>query len=158
MSVRPLLALVLGILVAVAVGCGDRSSLLSSADSVGLKDELSAVQTALDDGNCAEASRAAVRFESAARSLPTSVDAQLRARIREGAADLVAQVPTDCRKRTVTTETTTVETTPTTTTTTTPTTTTPTTTVPTIPSTIPTTPTGGTQPGTGGTGDGGTTP
>lgn len=162
MKVRALLALVLGIAAAAAIGCGDRSSLLAGADSAGLKEELSAVQTALADGDCAQASRAAASFEQAARGLPTSVDTKLREQVRQGAAQLTAQVPQDCAKRkTVTTNTTTTET-DTTPTTTTPTTTTPTTPVPipTIPNTIPTpevpTPGGdGTPNGTGGTGAGG---
>lgn len=161
MRVRALLALALGIVAAAAIGCGDRSSLLSSADSAGLKDELSAVQSALDDGKCVQATRAAANFERAALKLPTSIDPDLRAQVREGAAQLVAQVPQDCQTtKTVTTETTatTTDTTPTTTTTTTnttPTTTTPT--VPTIPETLPQ-PTPGTTPdGTGGTGAGGGT-
>ena len=163
MTVRPLLALVLGIAVAAAIGCGDRSNLLSGADAAGLNDELAAVQSALDSGACAQATRAANDFEQATQDLPTSVDTELRENLREGAAQLVSEVPNDCqRQRTVTTNTTTTqtETTPTTTTTTTPTTpTTPTApTVPTIPETLPqTTPndgTGGTGDGTGGTGDG----
>src|SRR3546814_3876130 len=56
------------------------------------------------------------------RSLPTSVDAKLREKIRQGAAQLVAEVPSDCRSTTtVEANTTTIETTPTTTTPTTPT-------------------------------------
>jgi hypothetical protein len=152
MSVRPLIALLLGVTVALAVGCGDRSALLSNADAVGLKDELSSVQSALDDGNCVEATRAAGRFRRAADNLQTSIDPKLRERIRQGAADLFSQAATDCRsQKTVTTETTTIETTPTTTTPTTPTTTTPT--APTITTPIPTTPT--TPGGTGGAGAGG---
>jgi hypothetical protein len=154
MSVRPLLALVLGIVTAAVIGCGGSSNLLSSADSAGLKDELSSVQTALDNGKCAQATQAAARFETAARNLPTSVDTALRANLRQGANQLVTQVSSDCRgQRTVTTETTTTpDTTPTTTTPTTPTTTTAP--IPTIPETLPTTPTT-TSNGTGGTGAGG---
>jgi hypothetical protein len=156
MRVRSLLALLLGIITAAAIGCGDSSSLLSNADAVGLKDELALVDNALDSGDCVEASRAAARFRTAAGNLPTSVDPELRANIRQGAEQLVTQVRADCRRpKTVTTETTTTtETTPTTTT---PTTTTPTTTtesIPTIPETLPTVPVnpGGAGGGTGGTG------
>lgn len=164
MTVRPLLALLLGIAAAVAIGCGDRSNLLSGADAAGLQDELAAVQSALDSGECAQATRAANDFEQAAQDLPTSVDAKLRENLREGAAQLVSEVPNDCqRQQTVTTNTTTTrtETTPTTTTTTTPTTPTTTTStppVPTIPETLPEIPpddgTGDPGDGTGGTGDG----
>src|SRR6185436_9162734 len=103
-----------------AIGCGDRSSLLSAADAAGLKDELAAVQSALDSGECAQATRAAADFRQAAQDLPTSVDPQLRENIREGANKLFDEVPNDClNQKTVTTETTTTqtETTPTTTTT-----------------------------------------
>lgn len=168
MIVRLLLALVLGLAVAVAVGCGsDDSSLIPGADAAGLQDELQAVQSALDDGNCRAASAAANDFERAARGLPTAIDAELRREIRAGAAKLVAEVPADCESNSVPTDTQTTETTETqtTTTTTTPTTTTPTTTtpVPTIPETIPETlpdGTGGdTDPGApGDNGTGGATP
>ena len=156
MTVRPLLALVLGIAAAVAIGCGDRSNLLSGADAAGLKDDLAAVESALDSGECAQATQAAADFRQATEDLPTSVDPELRENLRNGADKLFAEVPKDCRKQdTVTTETTTT-TTKTETTPTTPTTTTPT--VPTIPSTLPEIPpddgTGGAGDGTGGTSDG----
>ncbi|HEU4973963.1 MAG TPA: hypothetical protein VFT50_02645 [Baekduia sp.] len=170
-----LCALLAGVAASVALGCGDRSNLIPVNDAGTLKDQLAAVQDAVDAGDCAAAEAALNRADASAQQLPRSVDRRLRRRIADGLQQLHQVVPTDCQQ----TETTTTETTPETV----PTETTPpetvttetlppettTTTVPTTPTTTPTTPTTptettptettpGASPETGGTPDTGTTP
>lgn len=165
MIVRLPIALILGLLAALAIGCGDRAALIPEDDSASLDDQLSQVRAAIADGECRTAASAAIRLREQADSLPSSIDARLREQIRDGADRLVAAVPRDCEAAETppqTTETTptlpdTTETTPTIPETpeTTPTTpeTTPTTPDPTVPDPTnpgPTTP--GPDDGTGGTG------
>jgi hypothetical protein len=154
-----LLALVLGIAAAVAVGCGGGNDhLIPTDDASRLKDRIAAVQDAIDAGDCARAEAAVNQAVVTARLLPPAVDRRLRARINQGMRALRDRVPTACRAaqtETVTVPTVT-ETTPTTTattpTTTTPTTTTPTTTTPTTPTTTTPSDTVTTPSDSGGTG------
>ena len=164
MSVRRalpyLLALVLGVAAALAVGCGSRSNLIPSSDAQALKNDLAQVKQAVGGGDCGAAEAALSRARRDALALPPTVDRRLRRRINQFIAALAQSVPRDCQNPT-TTDTTPTDTTPTTTETTpTTTATTPTTTETTPTTTTPTTPTDTTPPttdttpsdGTGGTG------
>jgi hypothetical protein len=154
-----LLALVLGIAAAVAVGCGGSNDhLIPTDDAARLKDRIAAVQDAIDAGDCPRAEAAVNQAIVSARLLPATVDRRLRARINQGLRALRERVPTACRAaqtETVTvptvTETTPAQTTPTTTATT-PTQTTPTTTTPTTPTTTTPAQTVTTPSDSGGTG------
>jgi cell division protein FtsN len=159
-----LLALILGVAAALAIGCGDRSNLIPGGVAGDLKDQLASVQQAVDSGDCPAALAAIDRASARFQELPSSVDRRLKTRLGDGIRALRRTVPTDCQNaqtqtettqtQTTTTETTTTETTPPTTPTettpaqTTPTVTTPAETTPTTPTTpqatTPTTSNGGT--------------
>lgn len=86
MRMRPvgsLTAGLLGVLSAVALGCGDDSTLLSAADAAGLKDTLEQVRGAVDERNCAAATARLSELRSDVVNLDGSVDRQLRVRLRE---------------------------------------------------------------------------
>lgn len=162
----PILALALGAAVAVGlVSCGtrDEKGLLPGNNAQQILDNLDQVKADAQSGDCSSASLEVATVQDEIDSLPTTVDAQLRARLSDGAQRLadVVNSPGACE---TTAETTTVA--PTTTqesttqkhqkTKSTTTSTTTSTTAPTTPATTPTTPT--TPPGTstGGTpGEGG---
>ncbi|HWI70695.1 MAG TPA: hypothetical protein VNT55_01975 [Baekduia sp.] len=160
-----LVALLCGVLAALAVGCGDRSNLIPQSRADDLTQQLADIKAAIDQGECDGLATKVKAFHDDATSLSSSVDASLRRRINEGVAALQDTAAQDCATNaaettttdttpdTTTTETTPTETTTTATTTvpttTTPTTTTPTTTTPTTTETTPTTETG-TVPETGG--------
>ncbi len=73
----------LGVLSAVAIGCGSESRLLSQTDAAALKDTLQQVRAAVDAGDCSVA-RARLRELRRQRSnLPGSVDRELRVNLRE---------------------------------------------------------------------------
>jgi hypothetical protein len=156
-GVTLLLALVLGAGSAGIVGCGGKTNphLLSAGRASRVQQALDEVRQAVDDHNCAGATRAVARLQQEVASLPRDTDPGLRRRLEEGTAALAQQAPVQCNETKTTptvTETTTIPTTtvttttPTTSTTTTPTTTT---TTPTTTTTTPTTPTT-TTPGSGG--------
>jgi hypothetical protein len=177
-----LVALLCGVLAALAVGCGDRSNLIPQSRADDLTQQLADIKAAVDQGECAGITQKVRSFRSGATSLSSSVDKDLRVRLRQGADALLAHAADDCatnaagQTQTQTTDTTTTdtstETTPAETTTTTETTTVPpdTTTTETTTTTPDTTTTGttpvtpptdtGTAPETGGviTPDDGATP
>jgi hypothetical protein len=164
-----LLALVLGVSAAVLVACGssasDRKKLIPPRSADRLKTALSDVRSAVDSGNCTSAERAITRARGVLVNLPSAVDAQLVARLRQGIDNLQKIAPSECKQHqttstatttqtttpattptTATTDTTTTPTTPTTATTdttTTPTTGTTTTTPPATTTTAPANPSGG---------------
>jgi cell division protein FtsN len=155
MSMRPalpfLLALVLGVSAALLVACGssasDRKKLIPPRSADRLKTALSDVRSAVDSGNCTSAERAIARARGVLVNLPSAVDAQLVARLRQGIDNLQKIAPNECKQhQTTSTATTTQTTTPPATTPTTATT--DTTTTPTTPTTATTdtttTPTTGT--------------
>jgi hypothetical protein len=162
----PILALALGAAVAVGlVSCGtrDEKGLLPGDNARQILDNLDQVKADAQSGDCSSASAEVATVQDEINGLPTTVDAQLRARLSDGAQRLadVVNSPGACE---TTTETTAVESTSTeqstaqkhekTKSTTTSTTTN--STAPTTPATTPSTPT--TPPGTstGGTpGEGG---
>ena len=160
-----LLALALGVAAAGLVACGSSGSSrrqlipVSSADR--MKNALDDARKAVDGGNCTTAQRALARARGVLVNLPSSVNAELVARLRQGLDNLQQIAPQECQKQqtqtqaptttqtappattTETTPSTTTETTPTTTTTT-PTTTTPTSTAPpATTTTAPANPSGG---------------
>jgi hypothetical protein len=166
-------ALLCGVLAALAVGCGDRSNLIPQSRADDLTQQLADIKAAVDQGECDGLSVKVKAFHDDATDLSSSVAASLRRRINEGVAALQDTAVPDCESNaagqtpttdTTPADTTTTETVPTTTTTvppdtTTTTNTTPTTTTP--PATTPTTPvapptntgatpdTGGVTPGDG---------
>jgi cell division protein FtsN len=160
----PILALALGAAVAVGlVSCGtrDEKGLLPGNNAQQILDNLDQVKADAQSGNCSSAALEVATIQDEIDALPTTVDAQLRARLSDGAQRLADVVKGACE---TTTETTAVEPTSTEESTTqkhektksTTTSTTTSTTAPTTPATTPTTPT--TPPGTstGGTpGEGG---
>jgi hypothetical protein len=161
----PILALTLGAALAVGlVSCGGRDDkgLLPGENAQQIVDNLNQVELEAENGDCGSAAEAAAEVQAQIGELGSDVNAQLRQRLAEGAAQLEQVISTNCVEATTTphveetTDTTTTEETTTdkgrtdTTTTDTTTTTTPTDT------TAPTTPTG---PPTGGTpGAGGVAP
>ncbi|MEK6252262.1 MAG: hypothetical protein AABM43_10020 [Actinomycetota bacterium] len=162
----PILALALGAAVAVGlVSCGtrDEKGLLPGNNAQQILDNLDQVKADAQSGDCSSASLEVATVQDEIDALPTTVDAQLRARLSDGAQRLadVVNSPGACE---TTTETTAVEPAATEESTTqkhektksTTTSTTTSTTAPTTPATTPSTPT--TPPGTstGGTpGEGG---
>jgi hypothetical protein len=144
-----LVALLLGVAAAVAVGCGDRSNLIPASKANAMEQQLADIKARIDQGDCNGITADVRRFRTAVTDgLSSKVDRELRQRLRQGADSLADHAATDCAavrngltQTTETTDTQTTETAPTETatveTTTTPTTTTPTTTTPTT--TTPTT-------------------
>ena len=156
--VRVLLAGLLGVVAAVLVSCGSSSAkLIPAADAGPLQSDFEAVaqESEAGNGNCSATEAAIAKTEQDFGALPATIDAGLRATLRQGIANLREHALALCAQPLAQTSATssTPKTTGTRTTPTTPTTTptTPTTT-PTAPTTTPTTPSpgGGTAaPGSG---------
>lgn len=161
-GVRVLAAGVLGAAVAIVLAsCGSSGKgLIPTANAGPLQSDFEAVAQAAQagGGNCASTTEAINKTEQDFAALPSTIDAGLHRRLREGISNLreralalcaqpLAQTATTTAPRTTTSTTTKTETTPTTpTTTTTATTTTPAT--PTTPSTPPNNGGGTVAPGT----------
>lgn len=166
---RVLVAGVLGVGVAVVVSAcsGSSAKLIPVASSEPLQNDFEAVAAAAQSGSgsCANTEAALLKTDQDFDALPTSVDAGLRSRLREGIAKLHEDALAECAKQastpsTSTTKTATTKSTPTTQTSTTTSTETQTTTGETNTATTPptTTPGGGTQvPENEGAGPGGGT-
>jgi hypothetical protein len=110
-----LVAALLGVGAAALVACGsDRQGLIPSSNAERLSSALSAVDRAVDDGDCDAAGRALTRARGALVSLPESVNDRLVARLREGIENLEQVAPERCSEQDTQTETvpTTTETTP----------------------------------------------
>lgn len=162
---RALLAGGLGFAVSCLVACGGGAGLLSGDQSSNLNNQLDAVSSAVDSGQCASATRAVVSFADAVTNLPATVSPTLRTNLLQGASTVGVLAQRDCQTTTshpttnsTTTPSTTSTTTPSTTTrpTTSSTTTPSSTTTTTTPATSSTTPgTTSTTPSTGGGGLGG---
>ncbi len=89
----------LGVLSAVAVGCGggSDSALLGDADAAGLKDTLVQVRSAVDAGDCSVASARLRELRSDVGNLPGRVDRELRVRLRQEIVNkLVPAVEDEC--------------------------------------------------------------
>ncbi len=110
-----LLALVLGVLSAVAVACGDDGDgdrkLLSPTRAATIREELDTIAARVERGDCDKLDPAFIRLERAVEGLPRATDRRLRRRLADGVENLRTVAPDDCRgNRPRTTETT--ETTP----------------------------------------------
>ena len=113
-----LLALVLGLLAALAVACGDEDDdrkLLPPRSASDIREELDTIAERVDRGECLDLEPAFIRLNRAVDELPRSVDRSLRRRLAEGVQNLEEIAPDECRDNRP--ETTTTETTPTETTT-----------------------------------------
>jgi len=140
-----LVALLLGVAAALAVGCGDRSNLIPASKAGAMERQLADIKARIDQGDCDGITADVRRFRTAITDgLSSKVDRELRQRLREGADSLAAHAATDCAEvrdgltqptETTDTQTTETDTTETETveTDTTPTETTPTATTPTTP-------------------------
>jgi len=96
----------LGCAAALLVACGDRSGLLSGAQSGSLQDALAAVQSACADGDGGRAAVAAQSFADRVDALPAgTVDRRLVANLQEGASTLEVLVPDTCTATATTTTT-----------------------------------------------------
>ncbi len=105
MRPRRSVPLVLSCAAVALAGCGG-SSLLDGSTASDLQDSLGKVQSAIDDGRCAEARQAASAGARRVDDLPSSVDAGLRDRLKTGFDELSSRVGTDCESTTTTTQTT----------------------------------------------------
>src|SRR5436190_4034777 len=94
---RPLLAGLLGLATALGVvACGNRDALIPPTSARSMVAQLDRLSTALDNGNCITAARALRILSDRVGGLPNSVDAALRARLRDGVANLEERVPRQC--------------------------------------------------------------
>jgi hypothetical protein len=159
--VRALLACVLGVSAAMLVSCSSSNTkLIPLADSSSLQGDFETVAHAAEnaDGNCSTTEGALLKTEQDYEALPTSVDAGLRDRMREGITKLREDALSRCQEQSATSSSKTTSTSKTTTPTktqTTPTTSTPTSETQTTPATS----TPSETPETGGNGGvGGGTP
>ncbi|HMJ33570.1 MAG TPA: hypothetical protein VK501_06610 [Baekduia sp.] len=91
-----LVALVLGVAAAVAVGCGDRSNLIPPSDASSLKAQLAQIKADVDAGDCTGLGDKLQRVHDDATSLSSKVDRRLRSRINDGIQALQQTAPTDC--------------------------------------------------------------
>jgi hypothetical protein len=91
------IALVCGLLTALAVGCGDRSNLIPATSASGLTEQLAEIQSAIDAGQCDGLADRVKAFHDDATNLSNAVDKRLRQRINEGARSLQATALTDCQ-------------------------------------------------------------
>ncbi|HEV2813115.1 MAG TPA: hypothetical protein VGW10_07690 [Solirubrobacteraceae bacterium] len=105
-----LLALVLGLLAAFAVACGDEGDdrkLLAPSRAEAIRTELDTIAERVERGECTKLDPAFQRLNEAIDRLPATTDRELRARLREGADNLEEIAPGECREqRPETTETT----------------------------------------------------
>ena len=96
---RASLAAVLGFAAAFAVACGSSGSgLLSSDQSSSIAAQLTAVQAAVNAGNCAKATAASHKLTNAISVLPSGVNQKLLANLGQGAATVSQLAAKDCAK------------------------------------------------------------
>jgi hypothetical protein len=112
-----LVALVLGVGAAVAVGCGDRSNLIPAGKADSLTQQLADIKSRIDQGDCDGITDDVRQFREDVIALgKNGVDTSLRRRLREGADALLDTAADDCAQarndqtQTETTDTTTTET------------------------------------------------
>lgn len=91
-----LVALVLGVGAAVAVGCGDRSNLIPASRADDLTQQLADIKSRIADGKCDGITDDVRKFRTSVTSLSGSVDRRLRQRLREGADSLLDQAADEC--------------------------------------------------------------
>ncbi|MDQ3632807.1 MAG: hypothetical protein M3417_16355 [Actinomycetota bacterium] len=85
----------LGVLSAVALGCGSDTTLLGQVDAAGLKDTLEQVRSAVDARDCSLADARLRELRSDVGNLPGTVDRELRVRLREEVVDKLAPAVED---------------------------------------------------------------
>jgi cytoskeletal protein RodZ len=144
LSLRILLAGLLGVCAALLVACGSSGKgLIPAANAGPLQSDFEAVAQAAEsgEGNCTATEAAIEKTESDFAALPATVDAGLRKTLSVGIANLHHRALALCAQQFPRVTSTTKTSTPTTTTTTTSTPTTPTTSTHTETTTTPTTPT-----------------
>lgn len=103
-----LLALALGAACAVLVACGgdgDDAALIPPARADELLRELDRLERSVRTGDCESVGGDAARLQQAVGALPARVDAQLRRRLADGAANLADIAPEECDERARTTDT-----------------------------------------------------
>ncbi|HEV3000191.1 MAG TPA: hypothetical protein VGW75_05570 [Solirubrobacteraceae bacterium] len=96
-----LLALVLGLLAALAVACGDDDGddrrLLAPSRAEAIRAELDKIAQRVESGRCDALDPAFDRLNRAIDGLPRATDRGLRRRLAEGAEHLEAIAPGECR-------------------------------------------------------------
>jgi cell division protein FtsN len=92
-----LVALLCGVLAALAAGCGDRSNLIPQTRADSLTKQLADIKASVDQGECDGLSDRVKAFHDDATSLSSSVDARLRKRLNQGVASLQDHASTDCQ-------------------------------------------------------------
>jgi hypothetical protein len=97
---RALLAGGLGFAVSALVACGGDSGLLSGDQSSNLNNQLDAVASAVNAGNCPGAATAVSGFSHVVGDLPASVSPILRANLIQGASTVGRLAATDCQTTT----------------------------------------------------------
>jgi hypothetical protein len=111
-----LVALLLGVGAAVAVGCGDRSNLIPASKADNLTQQLADIKSRIAQGDCDGITDDVRKFRVSVTGLSSSVDRGLRQRLREGADSLLDHAADECaavrngQTQTETTDTTTTET------------------------------------------------
>jgi hypothetical protein len=91
-----LVALLLGILAAVAIGCGNRSNLIPANDASNLKGQLAQIKQDVASGSCDGLASKIQQVRDGALALPNTVDQRLRSRINAGVKALRQTASTDC--------------------------------------------------------------
>jgi hypothetical protein len=92
-----LVALLLGVGAAVAVGCGDRSNLIPAGKADDLTQQLADVKSRIAQGDCDGITGDVRQFRTAVINLSSDgVDTALRRRLREGADALLNTAADDC--------------------------------------------------------------
>jgi hypothetical protein len=90
-------ALLLGLLCAFAVACGEeQEGLLSPARAENLKEDLDAIDEAVAAGRCNAADGRLDSLRAEINDLPESTDRRLRERLESGLANLETQAPEEC--------------------------------------------------------------
>ena len=118
MTVRPPLpamiaALALGLAVPFAAACGEeREGLIGPNRAADMQEHLDRIDELVAGGRCEGVTDRLDALAAEVQDLPQSVDADLRARLEEGVANLQTQAPEECRDQNTTDTTTTPETTP----------------------------------------------
>lgn len=150
-----LLAVALGLAVAVLAACGDTNGLIPSGDASQINSGLDNVSSAVQAQHCTSATRAVQRVEQRIAALPASVDTTIRSGLSDKVAELGRRAAEECTRTTSTSSQTqsTTTSTPTTSSNTTSTETSTTNTTPSTPTnTTPSTPTNTVPAHTGTTG------
>ncbi|HEV2061843.1 MAG TPA: hypothetical protein VGR12_03240 [Solirubrobacteraceae bacterium] len=110
-----LVALVLGLLAAFAVSCGDGGDdrrLLRPSDAEAIREELDKIEQRVERGECDDLDPAFVRLNRTIDELPQRTDPQLRSRLVEGAEHLAQLADRECEPETTETQPETTETLP----------------------------------------------